>query len=411
MTGWEHGVTPDGSNGTGSGLYLSGTYGLDGGTISVASDIKRTGGFALKVANAGAGTLTRLAYSHGTAGSGHSVGRIYVYFETLPSAAAGVYVKFMQVGINDAVKHGTWEVDSAGTLRVSISSVAYQTWSGTIVTGQWYQFDWHFDSSATTYTHEWRVDRVVQTPVTRASMTADTTTGHSCYPSCQSDTNAHNVGSFRFDDMALSTTAADFPLPGGRVIGITVDQSAAAEHQSITLTQWQYTDDFSSFTNFASSSETDSRSRINDLSYTTGIRLNGGASGQAGNARWSLADPSPDPNVTVNWMRGIVAGRDPTGGAGTNNLLVRILIGASTTNILNADPGGAANTWVGAMIGNPLGNIPFTPQNVRDMKIEIDSSDSNPAVWVGGVFIEIDYQYASEQPYAFHRRMAHLLNR
>jgi hypothetical protein len=205
------------------------------------------------------------------------------------------------------------------------------------------------------------------------------------------------------DDVLISQTTGDYPIGPGQVHGVTFDQAAAAEHQSITTTQWQYGtitgSTFTSTANFASDTETDSRSRLNDLGVADGagaIRMNAGSAGQAGNARWPLASPTVDLETPPNGVRGIFTGQEPS--TGTNNATVRVLLGASTTNIFSGNPGwGTSWDYIGAILSRPGGGV-WTAQDIRDLKIEMDSTDSAPALHIGGAVIEVDYPDVRFQP-------------
>ena len=254
----------------------------------------------------------------------------------------------------------------------------------TCVADTWYWLEFMVDASASTWNIKYRINGVAQTDYNPAVGLARTF--YSIAPggllSSTDTTKYHYV-----DDVLIYTgSAGDYPIGNQQqVIVVTFDQSAAAEHQSITTTEWQYTDDWSNYFNFTGQNETDSRSRLDDLTSADGIRMNAGAAGQAGNARWSLANPSPDPGTVPAGVMGWSYVSEASGGV--QNLIVRALLSGNTTDLMNKDIG---TEYVKGIVARPGGGS-WTNQDIRDLKLEIDSTDSAPNIYVYGVLFEVAY--------------------
>jgi hypothetical protein len=352
--------------GTGGGLVASVS-----GAPAVEAGSARSGSYGMRCNAAGAAVLINVTVT----AAATLVVRFYLRQAANPSADSTL------CSIGSGGNSASLVVTSGGVIQARATGGT--TRSGpTLTNGQWYLVEARFSGlGGTAWTVDWQIDSVDQTQCVGSTSGASTDT-----------TLAFGVISavtwdISIDDLIVSETSGDYPIGAGSVVGIAA--AGAGEHQGITLSQWQYTDDFASFTNFASSTETDSATRIDDLTAgTDGIRLNGGASGQAGNARWSFADPSPDPGRVPNGVRGIAVHQDAS--SGTNNVTERILLAAATANIFSGNPA-AAWEYKAAMFALDPGGGAWSAQDIRDLKLEIDSTDTNPAVWVGGVIIEIDY--------------------
>jgi hypothetical protein len=304
------------------------------------------------------------------------VGRFYAKFAATPSAT--VNLATLVTGSDAAAIQAA----STGKWRARAGPSGAETLGPDIVNGQWHRVDFRFSGlSGTAWVVDWQIDGVAQTQETGTASGASTdvtlTIGIGSTATCD----------VSIDDLIISETSGDYPIGPGRVVGIS--PSGAADHQSITTTQWQTTSDFSAFTDFTGQTESVSAPLIDDLTAgTDGIRMNGGAGGQAGNARWSFADPSPDPGLAPNGVRGIVVHQDAS--SGTNNITERILLSASTANIFSGNPA-AAWEYRAATFALDPGTGAWSAQDIRDLQFEIDSTDTNPAVWFGGVVCEVDY--------------------
>ena len=201
--------------------------------------------------------------------------------------------------------------------------------------------------------------------------------------------DASNTITVYFDDLLTSVTSANYPLPDFQALGATLDQATAAQHQTITTSQVQYTDNFSTFTNLTGKTETDSRSRLDDLNTSDGIRMNTTAA-LAGNLRWPLAAPANPSGAAPLGVSALVPAREAS--TGTNNATFRMYLSASTTNIFSANPGwGTTWNYLGLMMASKPGGGAWASADIANLKLETDSTDASPNVWLSGLQLEIAY--------------------
>ena len=268
----------------------------------------------------------------------------------------------------------------------------------TVTTNQWYRIDFKISTGTATWAIDWKIDGVDQTSTTLGSQTAGALIGDFILDANATGTDDPHGCTWDYDDVVLSVTGTDFPLGQYAVVGITADQTAAAAHQTITTTEWQYGTlsgaTFTSTGNFTGNNETDSRSRLNGLFTTKGIRMNAGNTGQAGNARWPVADPTKPTGGTVQAVSLITASQEAA--AGTNSATFRTLVGASTTNHFNADPGwGTTINYLRSIMTTKPGGGAWADADVQGINFEADSGDSNPAIHLTGFYYEVAYSIAA----------------
>lgn len=289
LSGFEHGVSP--LNATNNALVQT----VSASAPTVVSDITRTGSYTLKFAPA---LMTDHSIQMVAATSQVHVYSYGLYVDTLPSGADQSGQGNRQVFGAQCEQAGqAWiglAVDpSSGALR------SYNYWGSfswldagvVLTTGRWYQIDVLLKTTGTTWTCNYRVDG------TSFSGSAGSLSAQSTMGQMQSYCSSATQGVFRVDDLVYSQTEADYPL--GKHFITKIVPEGAASHQSITLSEWQTTSNFSSFTNFSSQTETSSSDYLSDLDTADGIRLNGGASGQAGNGRWNLSNVTFTPLTPV----------------------------------------------------------------------------------------------------------------
>jgi hypothetical protein len=202
LTGFEHraGSTYAANSGVlgsaGTGAYNTSTF--------------RSGAASYRVQPSQTGPQSALV------GSGsYAVARIYVRFATLATTESGdraVYVPGAASG------SGTGIFIEASTnklfARVGGGSKAY---GPTISAGQWYRLDLLFNKSTTTWTLSWQVDGAAQTQAALAGQTAGASVSSSDIIGVF---NAASAVDAYFDDWAMSSSAGDYPLGAGYVLGL-----------------------------------------------------------------------------------------------------------------------------------------------------------------------------------------------
>lgn len=362
FTGFEHNVIS-----TSGGGIISAADTAGNGSV-VTSPVKN-GTYALKVDGAigGGGWYWTISNS------------IYVqsgWYQFPDVTKVGYVVRCQIPGTRDTGVR----TNASGQLELydSVSGVL-ATATTAIANNTWFYVELLVDAHANPNAYKWRVNGIDQ---------GDVSLGVAARTWTQGMIAGVNSGTVMYaDDVHIYLGAAtDYPVGMKAVVGITLDQTAAAEHQSITTTQWDYTDNFSTFSNFASQAETDSRSRLNTLDTANGIRMNNAAA-VAGNARWPLA--SLPANVAWPYaVRGLFSGREAS--AGTNNAIVRLYLGGSTTDLFNADPSwGTTWNYIAGLLTTKPGGGAWTVNDVNSLRLEVDSTDASPNVWLGGLVVEV----------------------
>lgn len=384
LSGGEHGVTP--INATNNALVQT----IMTNAPVLDSTTKRTGTNSIKFAPTSA---VDWGFQMTSASVQVHVFSYWVYWETLASGAGTDPRALLgQIDGGGGANYMGLAVDPAdNSIRTWHHNGVSLTWQSTgpvITTGRWYHIDMLILTNGTTWSVDWRLDGIAQPQGTWTGKAATNSAGQ--FNAFCSTATQHVI---YVDDFLYSNTQADYPFGPHAIIALV--PTSAAVHQSITTTEWQYTDDFSVFNNFVSATEVESATRIDDLNTTDGIRMNGGASGQAGNGRWNLNDPihpSPKPvalRSLTNFTRASAA---------TDNYTVRIRSASGTTsNIFSGAPATTTPTWTNAVLLSTdcPGGTGWTLKEVEGLTLEMDSTDTNPAVHVGGYVGEMAYSVSA----------------
>jgi hypothetical protein len=147
--------------------------------------------------------------------SGMLVGRIYFRIAadetTSPTlvGTTGSSLGSANIAVNDRVLSAWFFENASQTIR------GFAT-GPTIVYDAWYRLDWRIDTSGTTWTIEWQVDGAAQPVSAWSSGQPEEMQGV--------DVGAGGGGfkilDVTLDDLALSTTAADYPLGAGSTVAL-----------------------------------------------------------------------------------------------------------------------------------------------------------------------------------------------
>lgn len=377
FSGWEHGRRPQAADIVGAddvGLLWQ-ILNESSTDLIVTASAARTGSYGLRLIHTTLGR--RVGYETVTPPSASIVVSGYIRFPgALPSATHTLFSITKNVGTACSC-----QFDSATSKFTMNAGGGGSTVQGTdtVSADVWYRIEARVDMSSTTVA-DWQVAVGDETAVvqTQATSTDAATTGRWL----RLGTSSTVTSTVDYDDWVLSYDSSDYPIGPQKVLGFTVDQAANAEHQSITTTEWQYTDDFSGFTNFASGTETDSRSRLASFDSTSGVRMNA-AGAVAGNGRWKMAAPAgldTDPYA----VQVITPVRESA--AGTNNATLRMLLSGSTSNIFSGDPGwGTTWNWLRlCMATTPAGGA-WAQADVDALRYEMDSTDAAPEIWCAAI--------------------------
>jgi hypothetical protein len=207
LTGMEHGMDTT----AGGGVWSAS---VTGGTATVDTTVKRSGARSLRLAPAAATAYRGKLYN----GFGFTtiVTRFAIRLETLPAANVTELAGMTTVASSAPPYLSVGYVAATNRLSVGFSGQAATAASTTVQAGTWYVVDLKLDVSGATHRADWRVDGVAQTQVTKAAAATSIYQVH--WGSSVAATFTAN-----YDDMAVSTTAADYPLGSGRVLALRPD--------------------------------------------------------------------------------------------------------------------------------------------------------------------------------------------
>jgi Tfp pilus assembly protein PilX len=204
MTGFESGVIPNASI-TGGGV--------PGGQGTTSTSVVRTGTYSAKVSPAGGGAT--IMVSTGVPWGQVTVVHEAFQFAALPAADAVVTDLLangnMRADLYYKASTGKWTVamwPTNWTSRTEVQGTASP------VAGQWQTFDFRYQEYVNPVVLDWSVDGVAQPQLTMAT-TATTVTTNISFGQLGITTTATYTG--YFDDIMMSKTSSDYPLPDIRV--------------------------------------------------------------------------------------------------------------------------------------------------------------------------------------------------
>jgi hypothetical protein len=206
MLGFESGVV------TSAGL-TSGFFGVEQASLSVDGTIARGGASSLEVTPSGAPGFGVFYLSPTTV----TTARFALQLDTLPAtdipelfsisnATGGSFAALLGYEYNAGAPTFSIRLrDGTGVLTAPVES------SVEPAAGQWYLVDIHYDATGTTHTVAWRVDGSDQ-PAASQPGDANTQTSLGWV-----GTTVASTFSAHYDDIVISTAAADYPLPDATV--------------------------------------------------------------------------------------------------------------------------------------------------------------------------------------------------
>lgn len=227
MTGFEHGSPLGLRNGLAGGTQFDFTQGVEGTNILVQNVNTRNGqGYAGRFVV----TTSQTADAYWTASGGSPgnslvsasvlVGRLWWCPESLAGASGGDTPAIMHI---NSSAHGNSYLEyheSSGILSLVLGSGSIQfSPNNAVSVGSWCAIDFRFNMSGATWTCDWRLNGVTMPQATYAAGTSDTITEFRI--GC---TSAFNIV-MSYDDVMLSQTAADYPLPDAHIIALPISGS------------------------------------------------------------------------------------------------------------------------------------------------------------------------------------------
>lgn len=389
LSGFEHGVTP--LHATNNALVQA----IMTNAPVLDSTIKRSGTYSCKFAPTSA---VDWGFQMTAASVQIHVFSFAIYWETLPSGAGtdprGIFAQIDGGGGANYMGIGVDPADN--TLRSWHHNGVSLTWQNTgpvVTTGVWYQVDVLIKTNGTT----WSVDYELNGESYQGTWTGKAATNATANFNAFCSTATRHV--LYVDDFLYSNTEADYPLGQHAVVQLV--PSGAADHQTITTTQWKTVTDTDSdwsagatTADFTGATETTSAPLLDDLSNLDGISMVAGAGGQAGNGRWNLNNPAHPSQLPVA-LRSYMYVREAA--SGTNDATLRLrAAGGSTVNIFAGNPTWATTwTYLVLLSSSVPGGSGWTMADVEGLTLEMDSTDSAPNIWVAGYVGEMAYKIGS----------------
>jgi hypothetical protein len=334
LTGFESGVVVATN---GSGLFDS--QSTAGGTPAVDTSVTRSGNYSLKIAKTNAGT----EYVSTNSTAALSVRRFAIRFQTLPTADVNELAR-----ISPLVGSGANFAYDVATNKFKLAVSASTLSSMTISAGVWYVIDMRFNVGVDPRVADWRINGVTQTSVSKAG------DGVSTIDRNRTGSNtAADVFTAYYDDLAQSTTSADYPLPDGRILGISPDSVSSVTDPS----GFMRTD-----TNVAVTSGGTAWQRLDEVpltSLTDYIKQT--AVDTSAIARLGFADTSRNACVDAVYA---VADMHSSGST-ANSAQTNVLDGATSRSVYNGDmsPGSGTHEYHGALISPATGTWTATKLN------------------------------------------------
>ncbi|MDP8957351.1 MAG: type II secretion system GspH family protein [Actinomycetota bacterium] len=175
------------------------------GTVTVDSSVKRSGSYSLRVSG---GAINQ---AHAAAPSFGATAAVLHFAIRLPTLPNGDVQELTELDITGPNLQLGYE-SSTKTFRLTWEGVAGQVDATVpVIAGTWHNVDVYVNVAGSPDVAEWQVDGVAQP----SSSTANTNTSLSTW-SIGTSTSSDDFTA-NFDDMARSSTAADYPLPELRV--------------------------------------------------------------------------------------------------------------------------------------------------------------------------------------------------
>lgn len=218
LDGFEHGTTDT----SGIGTFNQVSSAAGGSAPQITSDVARSGTFALRsttAGGAGGSSFVRTVLSPSTS---IVVTRIAVLFDTLPTVRSEV------MELNTSTGNGCriWFDPTSNKLNARFSSGAGASGTSSaqvIEPWRWYVLDVRCDVSTGTKRLDMSVDSV---PAPQATV-AESATVIDSITVGEEPAGTASIGSRYYDDYAVSTTSADFPIGWGQVQPLLPDGTGA----------------------------------------------------------------------------------------------------------------------------------------------------------------------------------------
>jgi hypothetical protein len=265
-------------------------------------------------------------------------------------------------------------VNPSGQLEVDLydGSPRATTSGVTIQAGRWYVLDMRVDGSATTWRLDWRIDGSAQPSTSYAMGVTDV------FDSPQWGVSSNQTLTTRWDDVAFSHVATDYPIGDGHVYGMRINGPGSGGSTGL----------------FGLGGTSDWVAAVNELPMTsaaTYVSQTAIVDSNVDNVPYALEDPTSA--VTARAVRGIVAYGATA--AGTSHVAVRAQrpgdTPAASPNIFSGNAEAAALSYGGAMVPAPTGGWTQAALAATNLLIGF-STDVSPAPRVHAAMLEVEYR-------------------
>lgn len=359
-------------------ISTSGAGLMDTALNATASpDIVRTGASALRTSSDGSIESYATRNTSGTI----AVTRFAIMFEELPTGNG-------ELAELNSSSGASCDLDYVGgRFRAQVTNSQFSTML--IAPGRWYVVDMRCSVGGASHVMDWRIDGVPQATISdgiaSSTIIAATlgTTGTTLL-----------AGTVRYDDWAVSATAADYPIGSGKVVGMKPSGTLAhSTHASFDIS----TNGASSWTPLTVADDNQLPGSASLLDEWP-IQFAAGVSGDlvrqvstTGQLDYALDDP--EETGSVNAVR-VVGSHHAGTPANVQNVEVRARLGAGTsTPYSNEVPTGSISYHAGLLATRPGGGS-WTGADLDALHLELDSTNAGAGggdrPWTHALLAEAD---------------------
>jgi hypothetical protein len=281
--------------------------------------------------------------------------------------------KFMVVAptASGSTDYFEWLVTDAGVVQMLLyqSSTLRSTTNGpTLSTNTWYRLDWDINTGGGQYAVNWQIDGSAQT---QATYTATTSTIATVYVGVYNNWTQ----TMYFSDVALSTTAADYPIGAHRVEALLPNADGTHSLGGNIVNEGGGT------TNLYQS--VDEAWPVDDTTY-----INQATASASSYAEVAITDTAVSTTIwAVRFDVGVLAAS-----TATCDLEIRALSGATSTTVSDGTIGATTARYHWEMVTAPGGTWDTTTE-VNDLIARVGfSGDATPDAYNSGILVQVLYK-------------------
>lgn len=381
-TGAERGTHLGLATGNAAARYADTTFGTLGTNVELVAAAARSGNYGFRL-TASAGTAN-FSYTNsannGTLGTAQVlVVSFWFRFPTLPSGNATIFEDFGTAGGNDAfIRYN----GSSGILEGIFGATVVS--GPSISANTWYQVDALVRHDTNPHTMDWRVDGAAQTQVSLSAAAED------IFRSGWGNSSGSQTSTLHVDDVVVSTTAADYPLGGHKVVQLIPDTGGTATQIGTANATARFTANGTLDTTFSSANILAALSEVPPTIGATASGIHQRTSGSGNAANIPMSTYTLQSGESVSGVRVVVTGWAATTTA--NNLGIRTHNGTTETTVFaTADPNFDNSTTAPASVCKMATLADFDTQAELDaMAVRIGySTDVSPVPGAHAIYAEV----------------------